>query len=137
MKFTIYGTPVAKGRPKLSTRGVFARAYTPEKTVNYENLVKVFYKNAGGEMHHGAVSVEAMFCFPIPQSVPKKTKAKMLAGEIGHVKRPDIDNCLKSLFDALNGVAWEDDASVTFVMAGKMYSEEPRTEVRIEELNHE
>ena len=34
--FTIPGQPVAKGRPRVGKWG----AYTPEKTVNYENLVQ-------------------------------------------------------------------------------------------------
>ena len=40
----IPGEPVAKGRPKFSTRGGFVKAITPEKTANYETLVKLAFK---------------------------------------------------------------------------------------------
>ena len=40
-KFEVMGTPVAKGRPKFARRGNFVSTYTPEKTVNYENLVQL------------------------------------------------------------------------------------------------
>ena len=42
--FVIPGEPVAKGRPKFSTRGGFVKAITPEKTANYETLVKLAFK---------------------------------------------------------------------------------------------
>lgn len=30
----------------------------------------------------------------------------------GHRRQADIDNCVKSILDGLNGIAWEDDAQV-------------------------
>lgn len=49
VKFTVYGEPKAKGRPRVSVRKsadgekTFARAYTPKNTVMYENQVKAEY----------------------------------------------------------------------------------------------
>ena len=43
MKFTIPGEPTGKGRPRMTRTG---HTYTPEKTVNYEALVKMAYKQA-------------------------------------------------------------------------------------------
>ena len=40
--FTIPGEPVGKGRPRAFVmKGAGIRMYTPKKTVNYENLVKI------------------------------------------------------------------------------------------------
>ena len=40
VRFKVPGTPVGKGRPRVSTRGgKFAKMYTPEKTAYYESLV--------------------------------------------------------------------------------------------------
>ena len=39
IRFTVYGEPIAKGRPRMGKWG----AYTPEKTVRYEELVKFSY----------------------------------------------------------------------------------------------
>ena len=43
-KFRVDGKAIGKGRPKVAVRGKFAHAYTPEPTVNYENLIKITYK---------------------------------------------------------------------------------------------
>ena len=43
MKFTIYGNPVSKGRPRFARHGKFIKTYTDEKTVSYENLVKLSF----------------------------------------------------------------------------------------------
>lgn len=56
VKFTVYGEPKAKGRPRVSVRKsadgekTFARAYTPKQTVIYENLVKTTYQQIVGEV---------------------------------------------------------------------------------------
>ena len=44
MIVVIPGEPVGKGRPKFSTFNGHAVAYTPKKTVSYENLVKLSYQ---------------------------------------------------------------------------------------------
>ena len=53
MKFTIPGAPQGKARPKVVRRGAFSKAYTPEKTVNYEALVKLSYQQAAGGFFMG------------------------------------------------------------------------------------
>lgn len=48
IQFTVLGCPVGKGRPKFSTFNGHVMAYTPAKTVNYENLVRLTYQEAFG-----------------------------------------------------------------------------------------
>ena len=55
----------------------------------------------------------------------------MVAGYIRPAKKPDIDNVIKSILDALNGVAYHDDTQVVAVFAEKYYSDTPRVEVEI------
>lgn len=131
-EFTVPGPPVAKGRARLGKFGT----YTPEKTVNYENLVKLSYieEHQGKELLEGDLSITINFLFPIPKSTSKKNRELMLKGEIKHNKRPDIDNCIKSIADALNNIAYKDDSQIVQVIACKLYSDEPRTEVIIEEI---
>ena len=40
IRFSIPGKPFGKQRPRVVHRGSYSKAYTPEETVNYENLVK-------------------------------------------------------------------------------------------------
>ena len=46
--FTVYGNPVAKGRPRFAKRGNFVQTYTPEKTKTYETEVAMMAKAAMG-----------------------------------------------------------------------------------------
>ena len=67
----------------------------------------------------------------VPKSYPKKKREKCLSGEIAPTKKPDVDNVLKSIFDALCGYAMHDDSQITEVVAEKLYAEEPYVEVTI------
>ena len=48
-----------------------------------------------------------------------------------HAKRPDTDNLVKLVKDALTGVYWKDDSQVQIGGAFKLYSHTPRTEVEL------
>ena len=58
----------------------------------------------------------------------------MIKGEILPTKKPDIDNIMKVVLDALNGVAYFDDKQVCKVNFIKMYSEEPRLKILIRKI---
>lgn len=125
MKFTIPGEPVGKARPRVTKWGV----HTPEKTVNYENLVKVLYN---GTLHEGYVAMTVIAYYAIPKSASKKKAEQMRSGEIRPTKKPDCDNVLKIIADALNGIAYKDDAQIIRATVEKWYSDVPRVEVEIE-----
>lgn len=132
MELIIEGTPVAKGRPRFSRYG----AYTPKKTQEYEEYVKMCWVAKYGSIQPSEQSLEVniVFYLPIPKSVNKKQRAEMLDGRIKHTKKPDIDNLIKSVLDALNGIAYSDDSKIIKVAAEKQYSEKPRTEIQISEV---
>lgn len=127
-KLTIPGEPVAKGRPRMGKYGT----YTPEKTKNYETLVKeLFFTQHGQTMMEGHLNVEIKAYFGIAKSTTKKVREKMIGGSLRPTKRPDIDNVVKCIADALNGVAYADDSQIVSLSASKHYSENPRVEVII------
>ena len=64
-------------------------------------------------------------------------RAAKLAGAIRPTKKPDIDNCIKIIADALNGLAYVDDTQIVGVTAEKFYAEIPRVEVEITEVLNE
>ena len=131
-KFEVIGTPVAKGRPRVTKWG----AYTPEKTVNYENLVQFSYlqeyKNI--EPLEGYLKIEIAFYMPIPKSTSKKNRELMIGWKLLPDKKPDIDNMIKSITDALNELAYQDDKQIVEVHAYKYYSEQPKAVVMINKL---
>lgn len=130
IKFDILGEPVAKGRPRVTRWG----CHTPKKTVNYENLVKLSFMQAKQPKLDGMLSMIVDLYFKIPKSVSKTKRQQMIDGEIRPQKKPDLDNCLKAISDALNDLAYDDDKQIVHVSVSKYYSEEPRAEVKIHEI---
>ena len=136
IKITIPGSPIGKGRPKFSTFGGYPKAYTPQKTVNYENLVKMAFQASGSKGYDKGIQLRAEITayFPIPKSTSNNKRFEMLYGVIMHTKKPDADNVAKSILDALNGLAFYDDSQICELGVCKMYSDEPRAEVTIREI---
>ena len=105
---------------------------TPEKTVLYENLVKLCWDEQCGTYTEKPLYAIVSIFYSIPKSTPKKNIEPMLAGKIRPCKKPDIDNIIKIIFDALNGVAYKDDTQIFEVNATKAYGEQARVEVELE-----
>jgi Holliday junction resolvase RusA-like endonuclease len=124
MKFTIPGEPTGKGRPRVTKRGT----YTPEKTKNYETLVKLCYK---GPCHDGPLEMKVKAFYKIPKSASKKKKELMESDQLLPTKTPDCDNVLKIIADGLNGTAYDDDKQIVKATIEKYYSYNPRVEVEI------
>lgn len=136
VKFTVFGNPVAKGRPKFARQGPYVRTYTPEKTVNYETLVRLEYeRQCDGFRFEKDIPVEIRIdaYFQVPKSVSKKKSREMLDGKIRPTKKPDLDNVCKSLQDGLNGIAYYDDSQIVGIFVQKFYGDQPRVEVEISE----
>lgn len=128
----IPGEPTAKGRPRLG-KGF---TYTPPKTVNYETLVKELFIISKQEKLSGMLEVTIECYFSIPKSTSTKNNLLMKAEIIRPVKKPDLDNLAKICLDALNKLAYEDDSQVVSLLIKKFYSEKPRVEILITEINH-
>ena len=135
VRFTVPGAPVAKGRPRLGTIKGQARAFTPAKTRAYEAEVRHYAAEAmrGRALIEGAVAVEVTAFLPIPKSMPKRDRARIGAA-VFPTTRPDVDNYLKSVLDALNGVVIHDDAQVVTATAAKLFTaDQPCLAVTISE----
>ena len=131
IKFTVPGVPVGKGRPRFTRAG---HAYTPEKTAEYEEKVRLCWKAQTGSVFAGGIPLKASIIayFPIPKSASKK-KAEAMDGTF-HTSRPDADNVAKAILDALNGNVYPDDSAVQIDRCWKVYTNgAPRVEVEIRE----
>jgi Holliday junction resolvase RusA-like endonuclease len=125
--FFVPGQPQGKGRAKVTVRGKFAHAYTPDKTVNYEARIVGAYdvKYANQELCDEELRIIIRAVFPVPKSTSKKQAGLMLAGEIAPTKKPDADNIAKVICDALNGIAYTDDTRIVTMMLTKEYGAIP------------
>lgn len=133
IRFTVYGEPVGKARPRFNTKT--RTAYTPSKTAEYEKEVAMAYRIVSkSRRFDGAVALDINAYFAIPKSTSKKRVEQILKQDIRPTKKPDIDNIAKIIIDGLNGIAYEDDKQVVSVSIDKYYSSEPRVEVEIMEV---
>lgn len=129
--------PIPKGRPRfhISRRGQ-VHTFTPEKTSVFESQIALKYKEQSNGLKFERdipLKVSLFFGLPIPMSTTKSRRVAMLEGILKHTKKPDIDNLVKAVLDALNDVAWEDDSQIVRVAAEKEYSEDPHVYIRITE----
>jgi Holliday junction resolvase RusA-like endonuclease len=133
--FTIYGEPIAKGRPRFAKRGNYVQAYTPVKTKTYEDEVRLLATKAkgSGSTLEGSVSVFIYISFSVPQSYSKRKREACLLGKEKHTKKPDLDNVAKAVIDGMNGIIFKDDSQVTNLHVTKSYGEVGKVEVLVRE----
>lgn len=122
--------PIAKGRPRFTRSG---HTYTPKKTLDYERAIADHYNDSGLGMYKGPVQIKLVFQMPIPKSFTKKKIGLIREGFVKYDKKPDLDNLAKSILDALNGIAYEDDAKITGLFLVKRYSNFPGVTMTIRE----
>lgn len=131
MKFIIPGEPKAKGRHRTSN----GHSYTPDSTAMYENWIKQCYLQAAdNERLEGQIEAHIKAFFSIPKSFKGTKRQMMLSGAIRPVKKPDWDNIGKVVCDALNKMAYGDDSGIVDGRVQKYYSDEPRVEVELIQL---
>ena len=53
------------------------------------------------------------------------------------IRKPDWDNVGKIICDALNGIAYRDDAQIVDALVRKFYSDTPRVIVEISDIPYE
>lgn len=134
IKFTVEGVPVGKARPRVTRNGT----YTPKKTRDYENVVKWSCKNKyKGEVLTGPLRLDATFYMYIPKHTSRVRIEKKLNDQILPTKKPDWDNMAKSITDAINKIAYEDDSQIVEAHIYKKFSEDSRAEVKITQIDAE
>ena len=135
IRFTIYGEPTPKGRPKSVVRNGCVIVYTPKKTKDNEKFLRLSsVRYAPKEPFTGAVALTARFYRSIPKSFSKKNRVLAMNGVLRPITKPDLDNYVKQLEDSMNKVFFLDDNQVVKNVSDKFYSTTPRIEIEIEEL---
>ena len=129
VKFTVYGTPKSKARPRFVKMKNYVRTYTPKETIDYETWVRTCWMEQSAETINDDVpiSVTILFYFPIPESFSAKKKERI--DGTPHYNRIDLDNCIKSVLDGCQGYVFQNDSRIYRIVAEKRYSSNPRTEV--------
>jgi Holliday junction resolvase RusA-like endonuclease len=109
--------------------------YTPKRTESYEALVKLAAAEAMASrpMFSGPVRVRIGVMCTIPMSYSRRDREAALHGRTRPTTKPDIDNVVKAVFDAMNGIVFPDDRAVVSVHAWKQFAANPRVMVEVAE----
>ena len=138
IEFTIYGDPKPKKRHrsrviKSKFGKPYAMTYPDPDGVSEENYIKLAAsQNFKEPIITGPIELELSFGCRVPKSWSKKKQDEVTNGFIKHTSKPDLDNLIKCVKDALNGVVWLDDSQVHNIIASKFYIHKPQTYIKIE-----
>ena len=126
IKFTVLGTPIPKGRPRLGRK---SSVYTPKRTRVAEDSFKLqASKHEPDELIpiDVPVSLTLTFYFPFPKKQIHTDK---------HIEKIDLDNLIKLCLDSMNGRFFADDRQVFQIIATKLYTlTKPKTEITLTTL---
>lgn len=129
MRIQIDGIPIPDARPRVTRYGT----YNPRQ--REKNKIKTYLLSLGRKPYSGPLRVSLFFIMAIPKSSSKNKRISMLANDITHTKKPDLDNLVKFIFDSCNTVLFDDDRQIIELKASKRYGEKPSTIIDIESFD--
>jgi Holliday junction resolvase RusA-like endonuclease len=141
IRFSVPAVPVAQPRQRhrlLQAGGrTIAVNYVP-RTSPVQSF-KASVAHEAREVYQGAplagpIKLTVLFLMPRPARLRWKKRAMP---RCWHASKPDLDNLVKAVKDALKGILWHDDSQVAELAASKLYCsgpEAPSVAVVLEQL---
>ena len=128
--FTIPGVARGKQRPRATRQG---RVYTPKETVNQEAYIKMLAATAmrGFAPFGGPLEATFIISVAIPKSFTRRDRERIEKRDLWPTSKPDIDNVVKLLCDAMNGICYGDDKQIVDLLVTKSYAANAQTMVMI------
>jgi len=125
ISFTVYGEAVPKARARtVRLPNGIIKSYTPKKTASWEEAIRAAaLEHRPEKLLDGPLALEATFYRLKPKSKPKKY--------LYPDTKPDLDNLIKSVKDALEGIIYTNDSRIVDEVVRKRYGDPPRVEVTI------
>ena len=133
MRLTLDVVPTPQKRPKFCRIGNKVRAIDPSK--REKNAIRsLLHAIWFHDPLEAPIEIYVTFYVPIPKSFSKKKKERAEEDLIKPTVKPDIDNYLKLLLDACNGILYRDDALIVSIHCQKRYSQNPRIDLKIQTI---
>lgn len=82
-----------------------------------------------------AIDFKVKIFFEIPESWSRRKKEHALVGVLRPCVTPDYDNLAKACADALTGIVFRDDKFIVNAQIQKFYSDRPRVEMEVREVD--
>lgn len=128
VSLSVAGKPIAKGRPRFKD----GYNYTPELTRDAEESMQWEMRQACATPLEGPLALSMTFSFRRPEGWPKAQRDEVDNGkQPWRPGRPDLDNLIKLVQDAGNGILWRDDAQIVRLEAIKVYGPENETVINV------
>ena len=129
MKIVFEITPVPASRPRVTK---WATYYSKIYQQFREDMAKLILE-CEKTLYTEPLGVDITFFMPIAKSTSKKKK-ELLHGTYC-MKKIDLDNLEKAVYDSLSGYIYLDDSQVVEHTTRKIWTKEnPRIEITLEEL---
>jgi len=114
----VKGVPIAQPRPRLGKHGNFysnspsVKAWKKEITASFAGILRPLITEA--------VHLKVVFFMPVPEGMKIDEKNECYTP---HIKKPDADNLIKAIMDAITEAGvWKDDSLVFWPEAIKWYA---------------
>ena len=120
IKFTAAIEPIPLARPRVNTQT--RQAFYPKRSADFKKALSLIAKSAmrGKKPLSGQLKIRLNL-------YRKFSPTSQMFG--------DVDNHQKAIFDALNGICFEDDKQICEVICRKFQDKkDPRIEIEIEEV---
>lgn len=132
IELKIAGKSSTKQRPRFNSQT--GRTYTPPSNIISENDVRSIWREAGEPRIEDDVAIHLyMKVIVLRPSNHYNSKGKLnkkgLQNPIPRNKKPDMDNAVKLILDALNSRAYKDDVQIASIVAEREWGEWPETKV--------
>lgn len=128
--FEVPGKVRGKGRPRFMRNG---HTYTDKNTMAYEKLILASYLKSTSYISQNSVRISMYVCFAPNKTDTKKNKLIKLKNSLWPSKKPDIDNVIKVVLDALNKIAYQDDTQVNEIHVIRHWCEEEKLVICLSE----
>ena len=131
--------PQPKQSAQFSKQGF---AYTPKKKRKYQKALKdaVAASELPKELLEGPLAMRIEFCFPLTKSDTKTKKKRQILEDNGgwiwacSQRIGDLDNLMKPVSDALNGLVIVDDGHICIARLTKIKSKQPFIKIHVSQI---
>ncbi len=137
MRLVITGNPIAKCRPRFSSRGKFVHAYDSQHELKAQQkalMHAIFMRMGLKDYFSHPLSVSLEYHMPCIDSDSLTRRNEKLWGFETPCHKPDIDNLVKWTFDIANGIIWHDDAQIIELHAIQKFSDTPCTIIEVTDI---
>lgn len=134
IELRVAGKAQSKARQRFDPRT--KRAYTPPSNIISENDVRAVWREAGEPRMQDDTALAIVIRITVvrPRGHFRKDRelsAEGLRNPVPRNKKPDVDNALKLVMDALNSRAYRDDVLIARAVVERVWGDWPETQIKI------